>query len=41
MALDTSWDHPSNPLCKELNWSPLQSGISYHVALLAVLKYSQ
>jgi len=34
MILDKSWDHPSNPLFKELNWLHLQSRISYHVALL-------
>ena len=34
MILDKSWDHPSNPLFKELNWLPLQSRITYHVALL-------
>ena len=32
--LDKSWDHPSNPLFKELNWLPLHSRITYHVALL-------
>ena len=31
-----SWDHPSNPLFKELNGLPLQSRITYHVALLFV-----
>jgi len=34
MILDKSWDHPSNPLFKELNWSHLQSRITYHVVLL-------
>ena len=34
MILDKSWDHPSTPLFKELNWLPLQSRITYHVALL-------
>ena len=34
MILDKSWDHPSNPLFKELNWLTLQSRITYHVALL-------
>ena len=34
MILDKSWDHPSNPLSKELNWLPLQSCSTYHVALL-------
>ena len=34
MILDKSWDHPSGPLFKELNWLPLQSRITYHVALL-------
>ena len=34
MILDKSWDHPSNPLFKELNWLPLQSRINYNVALL-------
>ena len=33
MILDTSWDHPSTPLFNELNWLPLQSRITYHVAL--------
>jgi len=32
--LDESLDHPSNPLFKELNWLPLQSRITYLVALL-------
>ena len=34
IILDKSWDHPSNPLFKELNWLTLQSRIIYHVALL-------
>jgi len=34
MILDTLWDHPSTPLVNELNWLPLQSRITYHVALL-------
>ena len=34
MILDKSWDHPSTPLFNELNWLPLQSRITYHVALL-------
>jgi len=34
MILDKSWDHPSNPLFKELNWLPLQSRITYHESLL-------
>ena len=34
MILDKSWDHPSNPLFNELNWLPLQSRSTYHVALL-------
>ena len=34
MILDKSWDHPSTPLFKELNWLPLQSRITYHVAVL-------
>ena len=34
MILDKSWDHPSNPLFKELNWLPLQSRINYNVSLL-------
>ena len=34
MILDKSWDHPSNPVFKELNWLLLQSRITYHVALL-------
>ena len=34
MILDTSWDHPSTPSFNELNWLPLQSRITYHVALL-------
>ena len=34
MILDESWDHPSTPLVKELNWLPLQSRITYHVSLL-------
>ena len=34
MILDKSWDHPSNPLFKELNSLPLQSRITYHVAFL-------
>jgi len=34
IILDKSWDHPSNPLFKELNWLTLQSRITYHVALL-------
>jgi len=34
MILDKSWDHHSNPLFKELIWLPLQSVITYHVALL-------
>ena len=34
MILDYSWDDPSIPLFKELNWLPLQSRITYHVALL-------
>ena len=34
MILDKSWDHPSIPLVKELNWLPLQSRITYHVTLL-------
>ena len=34
MILDKSWDHPSNPLFKELNWLLLQFRITYHVALL-------
>ena len=33
MILDKSWDHPSNPLFNELNLLPLQSRITYHVAL--------
>ena len=32
MILDKSWDHPSNQIFKELNWLPLQSRITYHVA---------
>jgi len=36
MILDKSGDHPSNPLFKELNWLPLQSHITYHVALLVL-----
>ena len=39
MILDKSWDHPSNPLFKELIWLPLQSVITYHVALLIFFKY--
>jgi len=38
MILDKSWDHPSNPLFKELIWLPLQSVITYHVALLIFKK---
>jgi len=34
MILDKSWHHPSNPLFNELNWLPLQSCSTYHVALL-------
>jgi len=34
MILDKSRDHPSTPLVNELNWLPLQSRITYHVALL-------
>ena len=34
MILDKSWDHPSNPLFNELNWLPLQSRITYHLAVL-------
>ena len=34
MILDKSWDHPSTPLFNELNWLPLQSRSTYHVALL-------
>ena len=34
MILDKSWDHPSTPLFLELNWLPIQSRITYHVALL-------
>ena len=34
VMLDESLDHPSNPLFKELNWLPLQSRITYLVALL-------
>ena len=34
MILDKSLDHPSYPLLNELNWLPLQSRITYHVALL-------
>ena len=34
MLLDHSWDHPSNPLFNELNWLPLQSRTTCHVALL-------
>jgi len=29
MILDKSWDHPSNPLFKELNCLPLQSCITF------------
>ena len=32
--VNQSRDHPSNPLINELNWLPLQSRITYHVALL-------
>ena len=35
--INKSWDHPSNPLFKELNWLPLQSRITYDVALLFFL----
>ena len=34
MILDKSWNHPSTPLFKELNLLPIQSCITYHVALL-------
>jgi len=34
MIFDKSWDHPSIPLFHELNWLPLQSRITYHIALL-------
>ena len=34
MILQKSWGHPSNQLFKELNLLPLQSRITYHVALL-------
>ena len=34
MILAKSWDQPSTQLFKELNWLPLQSRITYHVALL-------
>ena len=34
MILDKSWDHPSTPLFKKLNWLPLQSRITYHLAEL-------
>jgi len=34
MILDKSWDHPSTPLFKELNWLPLQSRITDYVAVL-------
>jgi len=34
MILDKSWHHPSTPVFNELNWLPLQSCITYHVALL-------
>ena len=34
IILDKSWHHPSTPLFNELNWLPLQSRITYHVALL-------
>jgi len=34
MILDKSWDHPSTPLFNELNWLPLHSRITHHVALL-------
>ena len=34
MLLDHPWDHPSNPLFNELNWLPLQSHTTCHLALL-------
>ena len=34
MLLDKSWEQPSNQLFKEINWLPLQSRDTYHVALL-------
>jgi len=33
MLLDKSWEQPSNQLFKEINWLPLQSRNTYHVAL--------
>ena len=38
MFLDKSWDHPSNLLFKELNWLPLQSRITYHLAFTVFKK---
>ena len=34
MFLVKSWEHSSNLLYNELNWLPLHSRITYHVALL-------
>jgi len=36
MILDKSWDHPSNPLFKELNGLPLQCRITYHVVFFKI-----